>query len=518
MKKNFPKKASLIGLSVLLLVLIAFPAAAGGGQGQSQSGGKPSIEMFLIPWVTTPLPENDPYKKWLDDTTGADWKMTYARDFIAELTTRAAANQMPDLIEFDSNSQLFSMYDQGILLDDWNPYKTAMPQTFSNMGQIAVDYFTKNGKLIGLGTLPGQQAWGWNIRQDWLTKLGLKMPATPDELLAVLRAFTFNDPDGNGANDTYGITACTEGWAQEYLNLGFMYGPRNYYVENNQVTNEILSGDLKLTLEFVKKIIDEGLINPDWATLGWEDRKPTLFQGKYGVAWYPPEALLVETEGIRKDGVVANWWAVLPVPRGNAKGGKLMPDSPFTYMRTVSAPAGKNKAKMDAITKMLEITALPNEEYYTLHNGIGIDHATLVHIGDFVYIDTEAAWKAGSLVGSNEGQYMSLYNYGKMIASYATAGYPLTGTTPQPGPLIQQEINMMSQVDKLPRYASDNYLLNLNVDNQSQANTVNSEFVAQYLLGQTSDYDAFVRRWLAAGGQALVDEAARQFKTQGLIK
>jgi hypothetical protein len=61
-------------------------------------------------------------------------------------------------------------------------------------------------------------------------------------------------------------------------------------------------------------------------------------------------------------------------------------------------------------------------------------------------------------------------------------------------------------------------MLNLNADNQAQADTVSAEFTLQYILGQTTDYDGFVRRWLAAGGQALLDEATQQFKSYGIIK
>lgn len=49
------------------------------------------------------------------------------------------------------------------------------------------------------------------IRQDWLENLGLEMPTSLDELYDVLYAFTYNDPDGNGVDDTYGITSAGGG-------------------------------------------------------------------------------------------------------------------------------------------------------------------------------------------------------------------------------------------------------------------------------------------------------------------
>jgi len=42
--------------------------------------------------------------------------------------------------------------------------------------------------------------------QDWLEAVGMEMPATIEELHDVLYAFTYNDPDQNGKNDTYGFS------------------------------------------------------------------------------------------------------------------------------------------------------------------------------------------------------------------------------------------------------------------------------------------------------------------------
>jgi putative aldouronate transport system substrate-binding protein len=43
------------------------------------------------------------------------------------------------------------------------------------------------------------------IRKDWLDNLNLEIPTTMEELVEVMRAFTEDDPDGNGINDTYGL-------------------------------------------------------------------------------------------------------------------------------------------------------------------------------------------------------------------------------------------------------------------------------------------------------------------------
>ena len=43
------------------------------------------------------------------------------------------------------------------------------------------------------------------IRQDWLDALNLEVPTNVDELHDVMTAFTKDDPDGDGAVDTFGM-------------------------------------------------------------------------------------------------------------------------------------------------------------------------------------------------------------------------------------------------------------------------------------------------------------------------
>jgi hypothetical protein len=45
-----------------------------------------------------------------------------------------------------------------------------------------------------------------NIRQDWLDKLGLRMPKNPDEFYNALVAFRENDANGNGVKDEVAVT------------------------------------------------------------------------------------------------------------------------------------------------------------------------------------------------------------------------------------------------------------------------------------------------------------------------
>ena len=79
-------------------------------------------------------------------------------------------------------------------------------------------------------------------------------------------------------------------------------------------------------------------------------------------------------------------------------------------------------------------------------------------------------------------------------------------------------LEMSDRIIAAQRNPDHHFLLNLSNDNQVQAAAIGSEFTIRYILGQTSDYDGFVRRWLAGGGQALLDEAAGQLRGYGVLK
>src|SRR4030042_1238259 len=136
--------------------------------------------------------------------TGADGE--------AKINAVAAANDLPDLFQLvsasgDSRGALLRMVDLGLIapVDDLMPLMPERVKLHYN-DPLAIDLVTFDGKLYGLPEpppLPRRE--GFVIRQDWLDKLDLEVPTTPEELLAVAKAFTEQDPDGNGKNDTYGL-------------------------------------------------------------------------------------------------------------------------------------------------------------------------------------------------------------------------------------------------------------------------------------------------------------------------
>ena len=168
-------------------------------------------------------------------------------------------------------------------------YETYMPDwanairviTKRNDMYIKLDtYLHGEQYVVPYGTLGG--AYGACIRQDWLDNLGLAMPTTLDELHDVLYAFTFNDPDGNGEDDTWG--ACFGGgiWCgTSYIQSAFGYGAADSYVveEDGTVRNMYADETMYEFLKLVREWLNEGILyRPTTA-----DKNAIWAEGKVGI-------------------------------------------------------------------------------------------------------------------------------------------------------------------------------------------------------------------------------------------
>ncbi|MFG3438611.1 extracellular solute-binding protein [Nonomuraea sp. NPDC047897] len=145
-----------------------------------------------------------------------------------------------------------------------------------------------NGKIYGLYRMRPLLRSAIVIRKDWLKKVGLDEPKTVDDLYEVAKAFTEKDPDGNGKKDTYGLIIPK--WPGNYASaspydvLETWFGAPNGWGERD---GKIVPGfDTPEFLEanrFLKKMIDEGMVNPDFATLDTAKWNEPFHQGKGGM-------------------------------------------------------------------------------------------------------------------------------------------------------------------------------------------------------------------------------------------
>lgn len=501
------KKTFALLLTLLMVLTMGLGASAVAEE-------VPTITVFLGPWVNAPLPDVDVYKNWLDTTYGANFEMIQASDYNTELLTRFSSGDEPDLIIAGSITNIDTLYDEGVLIEDWNAYADQLPNTLANMTEEATKFFsTEDGKLKAVPTAAGDQLWTFQIRKDWLENLNLEMPTTMDELLEVARAFTFNDPDGNGEDDTYAFSSTGSGTSVgtdlSMLILGFG-GHEGFYIdENGEVSHPLMDGNYKDYLDYLSAIVNEGLIDPDWYTQAWNDRKPNVYGGKFGILYYPVEALHVETEeGRGSDGAVEDWYDLLVLESGVVRGHNL-----HGTIRTVSEKCANDEAKMSVLCKLFEDTALGQDNYYVLRYGVDIDNFEMLKLdGGFVYInenDTTLEHQHNSETAN------ATWNWGQIVCTYAD-GY-VGGAEKEPSSLQEKIIELSARWNDLPKVSTEYQLLNPDPTMQEDSANMINEFTLNYIMGNDTDYDGFVQRWLSAVGNDLVENARTTWQYYGLI-
>lgn len=110
---------------------------------------------------------------------------------------------------------------------------------------------------------------GLYINQDWLNKLELDTPNTPEEFYEVLVAFRDMDPNGNGLNDEIPLSGEQLG-NSSMDTLGGLFGafgrPAGYQVEDGKVIYANVMDSHKEGAKYFRKLYTEGLIDKEFFT------------------------------------------------------------------------------------------------------------------------------------------------------------------------------------------------------------------------------------------------------------
>src|SRR3990172_7806447 len=197
-------------LITLLIVLVQVLAACAPAATATEAAAEPTA----VPTATVP-PEPVDIVLWAQATVteaGAppdDWiaydiireelniNLTYVivptgADGEAKVNASAAANDLPDLFQMvsannDNRGALFRLVELGLVapIEDLMPLMPERAKLHYN-DPLAIDLVTFDGKQYGLPEPPPiPKREGLVIRKDWLDKLGLEVPTTPEELFAV---------------------------------------------------------------------------------------------------------------------------------------------------------------------------------------------------------------------------------------------------------------------------------------------------------------------------------------------
>jgi multiple sugar transport system substrate-binding protein len=198
--------AALVGAAALSGCSASSTAGGGGGgSGASLPQSKNAHATGdLTVWIRGANDSPKAYQKIFDAFTAqsgikVDITTATLTDFETKLTAAASAHRLPDVV-LDDAAQLGNFESQGIILPVDKAKLAGAAQLTDLAWKSATDL---HGQAYAVPF--SAQANVMLIRKDWLDKLGLQPPKTWDELAKVAKAFTTQDPDGDGKPDTYGL-------------------------------------------------------------------------------------------------------------------------------------------------------------------------------------------------------------------------------------------------------------------------------------------------------------------------
>jgi len=215
------------------------------------------------------------------DYTNVDVELIwYANDALAEKNSLALAQPktMPQIMSWGGTvtGDIVSAAKNGAFIDlndyIWDSEKYP---NLSAMSKDVAANLTVDGKLIAIPRTRVVGRYGLCYRQDWAEKLGVELPAnaTPDDVYNMLYAFTYNDPDGNGQNDTIGMEMTSYTGPFDIIQTWFGCG-NGWADVNGQLVPVWMQDEYFEAVEYIKKLYDDGLMPADWIdrpTDTWSD-------------------------------------------------------------------------------------------------------------------------------------------------------------------------------------------------------------------------------------------------------
>ncbi|WP_432484796.1 extracellular solute-binding protein [Kineococcus esterisolvens] len=490
--------------------LAAAALVASGCSSSDASGGEDAaLDTISIqaPFLgAQPPQQGDEVEKRLEEMTGKQIEVTWVPNSSYEDKTNVtlAGDQVPTVMViqgktpgFVKNAQAGAFWDLTDVLADYPNLTTENPEV-----QEAASV---NGTVYGIYRARDVMRTSVIVRKDWLDKLGLQMPKTTEDLANVARAFTEDDPDGNGVDDTSGLIVPK--WPgginsnSPWDVMATWFGAGNGWTERDgELVPNFTTPEWLEAVDYEKNLIDNGWVNPDYATLDSASWNEPFFQGKGGII----VDVHSRAEVIRKlfkQQDPENFQNYVD-STGNLVGpdGEMHAHPTTGYSGFLVIPKSQVRTEEQLRDVLQFLDTMASEDAQILeNNGIEGVNFTVVD-GKAQAIDTPEAQaltesvQSWAQLGTNVAGYEA-YDP-KMATEYEQSEYDERRAI--------EEADMENAVfDEAAPYVSETYVLK-----GAQLDNIVSDARLQYLAGQIDKaalQDA-IERWRSSGGDQIIAE------------
>jgi putative aldouronate transport system substrate-binding protein len=282
------KKLLALALALgMLLSLAAVPALA------ADEVVKPEkITIMCDATVFTSVNGRDEFEARWEELTGIDLEIIQPDHdaYYDVMQQQIASGDWPDVLILSST--YYSSYAaEGVLwdmTDAWDNSATKNSGRFT--GDNVFDGLKIGGRLYGFAPTRGNGCVTY-VKQAWLDAVGMQAPTTYDEFLAVCDAFVNQDPDGDGAADTYALTAAGfVGKEAPFVNYlpEFYQDAYPFFIqqEDGVWVDGFTQPSMQGALERLADAYAKGYIDPTTLTNGTKDCRNKFYDDTTGIFTY----------------------------------------------------------------------------------------------------------------------------------------------------------------------------------------------------------------------------------------
>ncbi|GAA3604699.1 extracellular solute-binding protein [Nonomuraea rosea] len=272
----------------VLTLTAALTASACSGGGDAPQSDPNTITFMSKLFGTAPEPTGE-LQQAIEKFLGKKLKVTWVpnAEYTEKINVTLASDNIPQVVVVDPHLPAFVKAAQAGAFWDLTDKLDKYPNLKPANAQAALNS-SINGKTYGLYRMRPLLRSAIVIRKDWLEKVGLKEPETVEDFYQVAKAFAEKDPDGNGKKDTYGLIIPK--WPGNYASASpydvietWFGAPNGWGERNGKVVPGFDTPEFLEANKWLKKMVDEGLVNPDFATLDSAKWNEPFFHGRGGM-------------------------------------------------------------------------------------------------------------------------------------------------------------------------------------------------------------------------------------------
>lgn len=309
-------------ICILTAVLILCAALAGCEDGEASSsstltgasGEREKITILTninVDTEGTDVNDND-YINYLRDAVDLDIEFINApSNYEEKMNTVMASNQLPDALMLSGDQQRnylarWATEEMLLPLDDYLP--KYCPNLLASLKEEAWQVAKHNGVTYAV---PFQRydstPYMTFVRKDWMENLGIDPASvkTIDDWYNMLSRFVRDDPDGDGVDNTFGLTSMNSGNFLSSWTFLDSFGAAKAKVVDGELLPNYMLPEYKEWLKFMHKLYEEKILDPEYIVNEGAQMWDKVATGKYGSFlwfWGLQEYL---SKGLDRDDLVA---------------------------------------------------------------------------------------------------------------------------------------------------------------------------------------------------------------------